>query len=597
MSEQGHESLTESALRGAVVLACLGFLLVLAGADPLAGLATVLGQPGVGQASKDITVGVVLAATGAALVLVGAGRRGAGVMVAAMGLAWLAAVAARSADGSDVLRGPGLALSPLVASALLGLVVALAAPHRAGRGTVVVAATLIGVAVAVAGLRLATYDPFADPTCVQCGHGAPPLLAATVEQRALIDQAAAVLATVCAAAGLVIEGSRLAGGRRPRGRALAVSAGSIVLALAIVAGQVMRLVDPASPRATDPGPGSIVELAAATGAVLLVLGLVAQVVDALRVRIRLRQLARDAASATELGRLDLRLASSLGDRSVVVGYWHEGEGSWVTASGTPVKDPAADSAQGRVRIERAGRPIATVWHRRDIEPQAIRKELTSSFLLALDTERLQAVGMANLRLLQASRARLVTSQETQRRQVERDLHDGLQQRLLSIVFDLRLARAGAERGGDRPRSRWLEQAEMRTLAIVDEVRKLARGIFPAVLSQAGLAAALSSLADEAPIPMTVSVEPMTRLPQRLEVTVYQVVADALADAVRGGASELSVAVVRVTDEVGVMIDHDGAAGAVRLRLVDRVAAAGGSLVDEVAAELPGRRLRIALPCA
>jgi len=457
------------------------------------------------------------------------------------------------------------------------------------------AATLVAFAVLVAALRLGAYDPFADPTCVNCGHGAQPSLAATAEQRLLLNRAAAALAIVCTVGVLWLNAGRQPGGGRSRGGTLAVVAGSTLLAVALAAGAATELTSGAPLPAPEGALAHFIEPAGAIGAGLLALGLVWLVVDELRLRLRIRELARDVASASELDRLDVLMADALDDRSVVVGYWNESEASWVSAIGMPLERPPAGD-QGQLTIERRGQPIATIWHRRDIAPPAARKELTSSFLVALDNERLQAVGMANLRELRASRARLVAVQEAHRQQVERDLHDGLQQRLLAIVFDLRLARVAAERTGGRPGLRWLEHAEVLALAIVDEVRRLARGIYPAILGQAGLAAALSSLADEAPIPMSVSVEPTPRLPHPMEATIYQVIADALADAVRGGAAELAVTVERIADDVVVVIDHDGSRASVRVRLVDRVAAAGGSLVDEALADHAGRRLRIALPC-
>ena len=260
------------------------------------------------------------------------------------------------------------------------------------------------------------------------------------------------------------------------------------------------------------------------------IGLVWLVMDAVVVRVRMRQLAQDIATATELGRLDRRLAGALNDQSLVVGYWFENESRYVSATGTPLEPPPADADRNKVTIERAHQPIAAIWHGRGVEPTAIRNELTASLLVALDNERLQAVSMANLRALQQSRARLVAVQEQQRRQVERDLHDGLQQRLLAIVFDLRLAKVSADRNAASRQSEWLARAEALALLMVEEVRRLARGIYPAVLSQAGLAAALSSLADEAPIPVEITMTESLRFPQPVETTVYQVVADALADA-------------------------------------------------------------------
>ncbi|HEX5827768.1 MAG TPA: histidine kinase [Candidatus Limnocylindrales bacterium] len=597
MSEQGRESLTETALRAGVVVACLGFVLALLASGPLRGLATTLALTDLGEDSQHVVVGSLLAGVGVVLSLVGGASRWAGLMALLIGAAWLATVPATSVDGSDQLRGPAQAVALLAAPALLGLAIAIAPPGRIGRRTMAAAAILLALVVLVAALRLATYDPFADPTCVNCGHGAQPLLAATAEQRKLLNRLAAALALVGACGVLLRQlGREIRGRRRIGGDARAVVAGSTVLAVALAAGAATQLASAAPVPASGQASERIIGLAGAVGAGVLALGLAWRVIDVLRLRLRMRRLAGDVASATALGRLDVQMANALGDPSVVVGYWHESEAGWVSAAGMPRDPPPADADHGQLTIERGGKPIAAIWHRGDIDPGAIRKELTSSFLVALDNERLQAVGMASLRLLRESRARLVSEQEVQRRQVERDLHDGLQQRLLAIVFDLRLARAAAERIGDRSRSRWLEQAEGLALALVEEVRRLARGIYPAILGQAGLAAALSSLADEAPIPMSVSVGPVSRLPPSLEATVYQVVAEALADAVRNGAAHLTVTVDHAGDDVALLIDHDGFMASVRLRLVDRVAAAGGRLIDETSGESGGGRLRIALPC-
>jgi signal transduction histidine kinase len=603
VSEQGRESLTETTLQAALVVVCLGFVLALTTAGPSGGWAATFARLDFSPSSQHVVIGVVLASAGVALTLIRGASRGTGLLAMVIGVAWLATVPARSVDGSDPLRGPGQAVALLAAPALLGLVVSLAPPGRTGRTggigrrTMVAAAILLALAVLVTALRLAAYDPFADPTCVSCGHGVQPLLAVTAEQRMLLNRAAALLVIASAAGVVLLHVARQTGGRSARGGALAVVVGSTILAVTLAAGGAMQLTSAAPLPASEEGHEGIIELTGAIGAGLLALGLAWRVVDVLRLSLRMRRLTQDVTTAAELGRLDVQMANALDDPSVVVGYWYENEAGWVSTTGMPLDQPPAAADQSRLTIERGGRPIAAIWHRRDIDPRAIRNELTSSFLVALDNERLQAVGMANLRVLRGSRARLVSEQEAQRRQVERDLHDGLQQRLLAIVFDLRLARVAAERMGDRPRSRWLEQAEALALAIVEEVRRLARGIYPAILVQAGLAAALSSLADEAPIPMSVSVGPMPRLPPSLEATIYQLVAEALTDAVRGGAAELTVTVGRAENDVVVVIDHDGSTASVRVRLVDRIAAAGGSLIDETSADDGGRRLRIALPCA
>jgi signal transduction histidine kinase len=316
-----------------------------------------------------------------------------------------------------------------------------------------------------------------------------------------------------------------------------------------------------------------------------------------RVRVQMRQLANDIASAAELGRLDDRLAAALNDSSVVVGYWFENERRFVSRFGVPIERVPADPGDTQVTIERDGRQIAAIWHRPGTGPAAIRNELTPSLLVALDNERLEAVGLANLKSVQTSRARLVALQQEQRRQVERDLHDGLQQRILAIVFDLSRARVAADAVGEPRRSRWLAHAEALSLSMIEEVRRLARGIYPAILNQAGLAPALSSLADEAPIPIAVSVRQASRFPQQVETNAYQIIADVLAAAVRDGATSFSVTVEQIGADLAIDIGHDGATTPVDVRLLDRIAAAGANLTVDASGAPPGRRVVVAIPCA
>ena len=177
-----------------------------------------------------------------------------------------------------------------------------------------------------------------------------------------------------------------------------------------------------------------------------------------------------------------------------------------------------------------------------------------------------------------ARLRIVEAGDAERRRVERDLHDGAQQRLVALAMRLQLER---ERGGD---SRALiDDASAELEAAIAEVRDLARGLHPAILSEAGLAAAIDSLAERAPMPVRVEA-PEQRFPRGVEATAYYVTAEGLTNVARhAGATEARVRVTVDGDHLTIDIADDGVGGADLDRgsglrgLVDRVAAAGGSL--------------------
>src|SRR5438445_10459604 len=134
-------------------------------------------------------------------------------------------------------------------------------------------------------------------------------------------------------------------------------------------------------------------------------------------------------------------------------------------------------------------------------------ELTShigpAVRLGLENERLQAEALHQLEELRASQARIVETGDDERRRLERDLHDGAQQRLLALSYDLRLARAAAEADGDAAIASLLAGATDETLRALVELRELAHGIYPAILTEAGLSAALATPADTAALPVQI----------------------------------------------------------------------------------------------
>jgi signal transduction histidine kinase len=183
----------------------------------------------------------------------------------------------------------------------------------------------------------------------------------------------------------------------------------------------------------------------------------------------------------------------------------------------------------------------------------------------------------------ASRARIVAAADQARRRIERDLHDGAQQRLVTLELQLRGARAAVP-PGSRELGADLENIEAGLAAALGELREIARGIHPAILADGGLRPALAALARRSPVPVDLTV-PAGRLPDQVEVSAYYVVAEALTNAARHArASAVTVEAEAAGDRLRVTISDDGAGGADLARgtglagLKDRVEALGGRLV-------------------
>lgn len=220
--------------------------------------------------------------------------------------------------------------------------------------------------------------------------------------------------------------------------------------------------------------------------------------------------------------------------------------------------------------------------------------------LSAENEQLTAALRAKVEELRASRARIVATGYEERRRVERDLHDGAQQRLLALSMTLRLARGKLESEPELS-GELLDEAMGELAAATGELRELARGIHPAVLSDRGLAAALSGLAGRSPVPVEIVATPAERLPAAIEAATYFVIAEALANVAR--YSQAESATVRVAREDGVVeveVRDDGVGGAnpeagTGLRgLGDRVAALDGRLaVNSPAGE--GTSVRAQIP--
>jgi signal transduction histidine kinase len=298
------------------------------------------------------------------------------------------------------------------------------------------------------------------------------------------------------------------------------------------------------------------------------------------------------------------LAQALGDRSLALAYWSRASEHYVDVSGRPVELP-----EGRVRgravteIEHDGQPVAAVIHDRALldEPGLVRAAGAAA-ALALENERLEAELKARVAELQTSRSKLIEVGMAERRALERNLHDGAQQRLVALSLQLGLARAKLR---DHPEvaERILDTARDELASALEELRELARGIHPAVLSDRGLAPALEILAGRAPLPVEIGELPEERMPGPVEAAAYFVVAESLTNVAK--YADADRATVRVTRENGyavIEIEDDGVGGAdpsagSGLRgLADRLAALDGRL-DVYSPPGFGTIIRARIPCA
>jgi signal transduction histidine kinase len=311
-----------------------------------------------------------------------------------------------------------------------------------------------------------------------------------------------------------------------------------------------------------------------------------------------------ASLAVELGRgvplggLEPLLARTLRDPTLRLAFPDPTGDGLVASDGTPFVLPDPNDPRRTVtRVSTSAETLAVLVHdpQIDAEDPGLVEAVLAVAGLAIENERLAAQVRAQLEEVRASRQRIVEAGDAERRRIERDLHDGAQQRLVALAIRLDAARAANASASDL-----IDSTTSELGSAIAEVRQLARGIHPTILTEAGLRAAVESLAERAPIPVSVDV-PDRRFAPNVEATAYYVISEALTNVARYSQAKSARVVVREdSGTLIVRVEDDGRGGAQAgsgsgLRgLLDRVAAAGGSFSVEspagvgttVAAELP-----------
>jgi signal transduction histidine kinase len=301
-------------------------------------------------------------------------------------------------------------------------------------------------------------------------------------------------------------------------------------------------------------------------------------------------------------RLRSALASALGDRTLDVLYWSEPAGGYVDGQGERVDLTSDSSGRAVTFLEREGRPLAAMLHDPALaDDPGLVTAVSSAVRLAVENERLAEEVRAQLGEVRASRARIVEAADAERRRVERNLHDGAQQRLVALSMAIRRARAQLPADAASETATTLDAAAEQLREALAELRSLARGIHPAVLTEAGLAAALRVLARESSVSATVDADLPDDLPDAVAAAAYFVAAESLTNAAKYAEARHVTIQASVEDQVlHIAVSDDGRGGAdpsvgSGLRgLGDRVAALGGHL-DVHSPPGSGTRVEARLP--
>jgi signal transduction histidine kinase len=295
------------------------------------------------------------------------------------------------------------------------------------------------------------------------------------------------------------------------------------------------------------------------------------------------------------------LARALRDPSLELVYWLPEFESYADLEGARVELPDAETGRATTAIDRDGTHVAVLVHDPSLLGEhELLEAVTAAAAIALDNAQLHVDLRARLEEVRGSRARVLNAGQQERKRLERDLHDGAQQRLVALALNLKLL----ERRVDDPDARaHLDDALREVDLSLAELRDLARGIHPAVVTGHGLAVALQEVAARAPLPVRLSVDVGGRLPEQVEVAAYFVVTESLTNVAKHAqATIVVVSVGRSDDSVSIEIVDDGVGGADSGRgsglrgLADRVEALGGRL-RVWTPRGGGTRVKAEIPCA
>ena len=390
---------------------------------------------------------------------------------------------------------------------------------------------------------------------------------------AVWDNEAAAITLAAALVGVTAASYRRSVGPDRRARLVAVQA-SAGLSAVIAASAVARTVVP------GPEAGTVVLLAYEAMLIAVAAGLTWGLLSARRQRADVTDLVVELGEARS-GALRAQLARALGDPTLEVGYWQPEMRAFVDVDGDVLALPTPGSDRAVTVVEGDGEPVAALVHDPTVlgDP-ALVDAVTAATRLTVSNARLRAEVQARVAELEASRRRLLEAGDEQRRALEHRLHHGAERRLSDIGDVLRSGRTSSQAEMILER---IVAAETQLSATLEDLRRLARGLHPSILAEAGLEGALEALLDTFPIPVRISV-PSERLGVDTELVAYFVCSEALANVAKHASASRAAVSVTVSDRgITLVVEDDGVGGADLLHgsglrgLADRVETVGGTL--------------------
>ncbi|MCY7325987.1 MAG: histidine kinase [Microbacteriaceae bacterium] len=504
------------------------------------------------------------------------------LVLGGIAVTWVAPVIEGWSQGPELIRTVAAASSPLVVPLLTHLALLDATGRVRDRWRVPLVAVWSLSAICVFVITL-VRDPLFDLACwSNCTANsflvapAPGLASGLVMAQSWLEASVGIL-TIC---WIVVVGLGRAANRPAAVRRILPLGAVLVFQTATAVTEVLR---PAARLDTAPLPAlyvasSIALIAVASGWISSVAIWRARRAAALRL---IDDLALPGVSWEPL---ETKLAARLGDPGLKVLYPVPGKRGWFDAAGVEHPIPAT-AFRALTEIRRDDALIALVVHDRSLlNEKELGRRIGAAAALAVDNERLRAGILMQLAELQESRVRIVESADWERRRIERNLHDGAQQSLLVLQFELSLAHSQIV---DAATSAALVRVIGEVRSVTDNLRQMAHGIFPAVLNDVGLDAALRHLAEDAPVPLSIDVGFEGRFAPSVERLVYLVVRTAVA-AATASDDAITARIDRSPDGIRMVVS--GAPVNLARNLVDRVGALGGTI------SVSARRMEAVVPC-